>query len=224
MNNKFQVIVVTLLALGLSASVDARKYPDESDDGLKKVKVKNIDAAYWREGANLAGYDSVMIGDVDVSFRKNWQRDQNRDRRGASDRVTSEDMTKIRTAVAEGFVEMFVKELEDAGYTVVESAGENVLSLEPAIVDLDVRAPDIAQRQPGRVDTYTTSAGEMTLNLALYDSGSNSLIGRMIDERRAMDTGRLQFTNSITNRQEANVMFRAWAKALVRALDEAKSQ
>jgi hypothetical protein len=203
---------------------EAKKYPDVSDDGLARVEHRSLDAVYWREGATLAGYDQVMIGDVDVAFRKNWQRDQNRDRRSASDRVTAEDMTRIRAAVAEGFTAIFVGELEDAGYAVVDQPGDNVLALEPSIVDLDVRAPDVSMRQPGITRTYTTSAGEMTLNMALIDSGSNSLIGRVIDERRAMDTGRLQYSNSITNRQEANRMYRAWAKALVKALDEAEER
>ncbi len=100
--------------------------------------------------------------------------------------------------------------------------GEDVLALVPAIVDLDVHAPDLSMRQAGMSRTYTTSAGEMTLNMAFYDSDTNSLIGRIIDERRAIDTGRLQWSNSITNRQEANIIFRSWASRLVRALDESR--
>jgi hypothetical protein len=214
-----------LLAFGLalSGTALAKKYPDVSDDGLTRVESKRLDAVYWREGATLEGYDKVMIGDVDVSFRKNWQRDQNSSRRGASNRVTADDMTKIRAAVAEGFTEMFVKVLEEGGYTVVDQPGDDVLALEPSIVDLDVRAPDISMRQPGMTRTYTTSAGEMTLNMALFDSGSNSQIGRVIDRRRAMERGQqLQWSNSITNRQEANIMFRSWANALLDALNEAK--
>ncbi len=224
MKSRFTIAAVAIAGLFLASVTEAKKYPDVSDDGLARVDHKNLDAVYWREGATLAGYDQVMIGDVDVTFRKNWQRDQNRDRRSSSDRITAEDMTRIRAAVAEGFTAIFVGELEDAGYAVVDQPGDNVLVLEPSIVDLDVRAPDVSMRQPGITRTYTTSAGEMTLNMALVDSGSNSLIGRVIDERRAMDTGRLQYSNSITNRQEANRMYRAWAQALVKALDEAEER
>lgn len=216
-------LVLLILGAALAAPAFAKKYPDVSDDGLTRVESKRLDAVYWREGATLAGYDRVLIGDVDVSFRKNWQRDQNSSRRGASDRVTAEDMTKIREAVAEGFTEMFAKVLVESGYEVVDQPGDDVLALEPSIVDLDVRAPDISMRQPGITRTYTTSAGEMTLNMALLDSGSNSLIGRVIDRRRAMERGQqLQWSSSITNRQEANVMFRSWANALLDALNEAK--
>jgi hypothetical protein len=132
-------------------------------------------------------------------------------------------MTKIRTGVAEGFTEIFAKVLEEGGYVVVDEPGDDVLALEPSIVDLDVRAPDISMRQPGITRTYVASAGEMTLNMALFDSGSNSQIGRVIDRRRAMERGQqLQWSSSITNRQEANIMFRSWANALLDALNEAK--
>lgn len=194
-----------------------------ADDGLRKINHKSFDAVYWRDGATLAGYDRVLIDDVEVSFRKNWQRDQNRQRRSPNERITADDMTRIRTAVAEGFTEVLARELEAAGYEVVDAPGENVLALEPAIVDLDVFAPDVSMRQPGITRTYTAEAGRMTLNLELYDSGSNSLIGRVVDRRIARNTGTLQFSNQITNRQEANVIFRSWSRVLVRALQEAEN-
>ncbi|MEE4175664.1 MAG: DUF3313 family protein [Xanthomonadales bacterium] len=216
-------VLLILVAMAVSLPAFAKQYPDVSDDGLTRVDSKRLDAVYWRDGATLAGYDKVMIGDVDVSFRKNWQRDQNSRRRGTTDRITAEDMTKIRTGVAEGFTEIFAKVLEEGGYVVVDEPGDDVLALEPSIVDLDVRAPDISMRQPGITRTYVASAGEMTLNMALFDSGSNSQIGRVIDRRRAMERGQqLQWSSSITNRQEANIMFRSWANALLDALNEAK--
>ena len=223
MKRPMTLLTLFLTALLVTAPAFAKKYPDVSDDGLQRIDHKSLDAVYWREGATLAGYDQVMIDDIEVSFRKNWQRDQNSARRGASNRVTAEDMTRIREAVAEGFRDAFVKALTEAGFEVVDAPGDSVLALEPSIVDLDVNAPDISMRQAGRTNTYTTSAGQMTLNMALFDSGSNSLIGRVIDERRARDTGQLQFSNSITNRQEANLMFRRWANALVKALQEAEA-
>ncbi len=217
-------MLILLFSLALVACASSSKYPDQSDDGLKRIDNRSLDALYWREGASLEGYDKVMIGDVDVSFRKNWLRDQNIDRRDINNRVTPEDMEKIRSAVADGFTDVFIKELTSAGYAVVAVAGDDVLELEPAIVDLDLNAPDLSMRQPGMVSTYTTSAGQMTLNMAMYDSGTRSLIGRVIDERKDMDTGQLQFTNSITNKQAAIVMFRSWAKQLVRALDDSRSR
>lgn len=224
MKSLHKYLYLILLGLLVAGAAEARKYPDETDDGLVRVKHRGLDAVYWREGATLDSYDKVMIGDVDVSFRKNWQRDQNSSRRGTSNRITAEDMTKIRDAVAEGFRETFTKELESGGYQLVDTAGDDVLALEPSIVDLDVSAPDLSMRQAGMTRTYTTSAGRMTLNMDLLDSGSNSLVGRVIDERRDMDTGQLQWSNRITNQQAALVMYRAWARQLVKALDESRQR
>jgi hypothetical protein len=96
--------------------------------------------------------------------------------------------------------------------------------LQPAIVDLDVNAPDISMRQPGMVTTYTTSSGEMTLKLDLLDSSTNDLIGRVIDRRQDNSSGnQIQFSNSITNRADAERIVRSWANLLRKALDDAHS-
>lgn len=218
-------ITVAFLALALvsSPAFAWKKYPEETDDGLDRVKSRKVDALYKKEGASLAPYTKVRIEDISVAFRKNWMRDQNMDRVGVSNRITSEDMNKIQDGIAEIFMEEFTKELEEAGYPVVATDGDDVLLLKPEIIDLDVTAPDISMRQPGMVSTYTTSSGEMTLKLDFLDSSTNSLIGRIIDRREDQSGGyQIQYTNSITNRADAQRMIRSWANILIKALDEAK--
>ena len=72
--------------------------------------------------------------------------------------------------------------------------------------------------------TYTTSAGEMTLYVELFDSATGAKIGQAIDRQRALDNGRITYTNSVTNTAEANRILRKWANLLVDALDEAKAR
>jgi hypothetical protein len=163
----------------------------------------------------------VRIDSVDVSFRKNWLRDQNRSHRSLSGRISSSDMDDIREALAELFLEVFTEELEAGGYTVVNENGDDVLLLQPAIVDLDVAAPDTSLSQPGRTRTYSTSAGEMTLNMDFRDSATNSLIGRAIDRREDRPTNTITYSSRVTNTTEAKRMLRGWAKSLVEALDNA---
>lgn len=222
---RFFLTIATVVTLALfSVSAMAWKsYPDQTDDGLDRVKSKKVDALYWKEGADLEPYTKVRIEDASVAFRKNWMRDQNMDRVGVSNRINTEDMNKIQAGLAEIFKEQFTKELQDGGYQVVEEDGEDVLLLQPAIVDLDINAPDISMRQPGMVTTYTTSAGEMTLKMDLLDSSTNALIGRVIDRRQDNSSGnQIQYTNSITNRADAERIIRSWANILIKALDEAK--
>lgn len=222
---KRSMISAALLGLVFSASALAWKsYPDQTDDGLDRIKSKKVDAVYWKEGASLSQYNKVRIEDATVAFRKNWQRDQNQDRRNPSSRVTTEDMDEARAALAEAFKTEFTKELEKGGYSVVDTNGEDVLLLQPAIVNLDINAPDTSMNTAGMSRTYTTSAGEMTLNMDLRDSATNDLIGRVIDRREDRAAGSIQFSNSITNRADAERILRSWANILRKALDDAHEQ
>jgi hypothetical protein len=219
---QFSATIITV-ALFSSSAMAWKSYPDQTDDGLDRVKSRKVDALYKKEGADLKPYTKVRIEDCSVAFRKNWMRDQNMDRAGVSNRIKTEDMNKIQDGLAEIFREEFTEELQDGGYQVVEEDGEDVLLLQPAIVDLDVNAPDISMRQPGMVTTYTTSAGEMTLKMDFLDSSTNALIGRVIDRREDNSSGnQIQYSNSITNRADAERIIRSWANILIKALDEAK--
>jgi len=67
-------------------------------------------------------------------------------------------MEKIKADVAELFREVFTEKLGmDGGYEIVEAAGDDVLLVRPAIIDLDITAPDTMSA--GRSRTYTSSAG-----------------------------------------------------------------
>ncbi len=92
----------------------------------------------------------------------------------------------------------------------------------PAIINLDVNAPDTPQA--GRSNTYTASAGEMTLYIELYDSVTGDIIAKALDRQidRA-NAGFYTWTNSVTNRAAALRILRGWAKILVNALNEAKT-
>ena len=130
-------------------------------------------------------------------------------------------MVKIQEEVAATFREVFTKELVDAGYAMADEPGEDVLLVKPAIVDLDVTAPDI--RTPGRTMSYSESAGEMTLNLELFDSLTDDKIAKATDRKRDTYRGWLQWRTSVSNRADAKRMMSGWAKALTSTLDEARS-
>ncbi len=208
-----------IVASLLSGVVLAQSAGETTADGLAKIDSKRIDTLYWRPGASLGDYKRLMILEPTVAFRKNWERDQNRDR-SVSSRVTAEDMERIRKVVAEEFLAQFKAELQDRnGYEIVNTVGDDVLLLRPAIVDLDVTAPDVPTA--GRTRNYVTSAGEMTLNVELFDSATNELIGRAIDRQEARTAGgKFEVANRITNLSDARRVMRQWASILRRALDE----
>jgi hypothetical protein len=195
-----------------------------SHDGLLLQDSAGFGAVYAREGVVLDGYDQFAIDDCTVAFRANWLEDQNRGRRPLTTRVDPKDMAAIRSSVAalcdEAFRDML---LADPPYTVVDDAeqGPSTLVLRPAIVDLDVVAPDL--RNLGVLRTFTAGAGAMTLRLEVADGHTGEVLFRVIDRQRdvaSMDTGTgLRWSNRVTNRREADRMLRHWAKHLRDGLD-----
>jgi hypothetical protein len=164
----------------------------------------------------------VNILDPYVAFKKNWERDQRRSA-ASSLRLTSKDIENIKTKLAEEFRLVFTEVLEDGGYPVVETAGDDVLLVRPAIINLDVTAPDVPRA--GRTTSYVSSAGEMTLYVELYDSVTGDLIAKALDRRAdGYNNSFYTWSNSVTNKAAAERIIKGWANILLEALKEARER
>ncbi|MDH4021365.1 MAG: DUF3313 domain-containing protein, partial [Xanthomonadales bacterium] len=159
-------IVVLVFGMATVSSAWAKK-PAVDNEGMELVRDSELATVYADPGADLSIYNSVWLKDAEVSFRKNWQRDQRRT--SSHMRVRTSDMEKIQDDVATLFREVFTKELTEGGYQLVEEAGGDVLLVKPAIVNLDVVAPDVGNSSSFS-RSYSNRAGEMTLNIELFDS------------------------------------------------------
>jgi hypothetical protein len=185
-------------------------------DGLKPVPDSTLVMAYIDPEADFSVFRRVKILNPHVAFRSNWQRDQNRSR---SRNIRSRDMERIKADVASLFKTVFTERLEaDDGFEVVDEADYDVLLLRPAIVDLDITAPDT--QTAGRSQTFTASAGAATLYIELFDSVTGDIIGRAADRQVVRSAaGGVSWSNRVTNAQEARRMFGAWADQLRKFLD-----
>jgi hypothetical protein len=184
-------------------------------DNLVPVKDAKMTMAYIDPDADFSVFKRVAILEPFVAFRSNWQRDQNRSR---SRNISARDMERIKADVATLFERVFTERLEAAGYEVVDGANEDVLLLRPAIIDLDITAPDT--RAGGRSRTFTASTGAATLYLQLFDSLSGDIIGRAADRQAARRSGgTVSWSNSVTNTADARRMMGGWADSLVGFLD-----
>jgi hypothetical protein len=222
MKHQYRGIRKTFILLGLlmgSLAIAADDFPDTTTEGLKRIDAKKADVVYWQDGATLEGYQRIGLLDCYVAFRKDWARDQNRNSASRTNRVGDDDMERIKKDLAAEFRTVFTEELtEKGGYEMTDTGGADVLILRPAIINLDVVAPDL--KDIGRVDNFVSSAGAMTLYLELYDGATGAIIARIVDQRDD-NKGFTQRANSVTNRAAADRILRTWADALRGALDDA---
>lgn len=186
-------------------------------DGLVLVEDAEVHAAFIHPDADFSVFKRVALLPALVAFRSDWQRRQNRGSRSRN--VRASDMERIKEDVADLLNDVFIEQLEAAGYEVVNDADDDVLILRPAILDLDVVAPD--NRSAGRSRTYTATTGAATLLLELFDSTTGQILGRAVDRRTAGRSGGFAtHSNRVTNRSDARREFRVWANQLVEFLDQ----
>ena len=223
-SNNLTLLLAALLMTATTPTLaqNNEELPEVTEDGLRLVPDSKLAVVYAEPGASLAEYKRVNILDPYVAFKKNWERDQRRSSAGSL-RLTSKDIENIKNKLAEEFRLVFTEVLEDGGYPVVETAGDDVLLIRPAIINLDVTAPDVPRA--GRTTSYVASAGEMTLYVELYDSVTGDLIAKALDRRAdGYNNSFYTWSNSVTNKAAADRIIKGWASILLDALKEAKER
>jgi hypothetical protein len=215
--------VVAVTALASIPVVQAKEAPPETTpEGLVLLKSTKSRISYVKPGATFTQYNRVAILDPLVEFEKDWQKDYNSSRRGTSGRVSDSDVERMKTGLAAEFKKVFADELQNkGGYAVVTTAAPDVLVLRPALLNVEVSAPDLME--PGINATVVRSAGQMTLFLELWDSSTNTLLARVLDAAADTDSFAKQ-ANRVTNTQAADRILRDWARELRLRLDEVKGK
>ncbi len=92
-------ILVALTGSLLSVSAHAKKFPDVTADGLERVKGSKMQAVYMAPGADFSGYDKILLQPATVAFKKNWERDLQRNERRV---IPEQDITNIRARLYPG--------------------------------------------------------------------------------------------------------------------------
>ena len=216
---KNSVLFFLIPCLILSAACVSNTRPQTTHDGLVLVPDTKFSAVYKKPNAQLSEYKKFAIVTCQVVFKKNWLKDQNYNR-NLSQRISQKDVDRIKKALSTECDKHFKEVLlQEPSYPLTNTIDKDkpVLILRPSIINLEINAPDVLS--PGRTRTYTTSAGEMTLFLELIDNRTGDILARVVDKRRGLDSGRMQWTNSITNRAEAERILGNWARLLRKGLD-----
>jgi Protein of unknown function (DUF3313) len=214
-------ILRTLLVAFAAIAVPLTAQTPDSWDGLTKIRGRKADALYLLPGADFRTYTKVQLDPTEVAFRRNYQRDYNRTARGLGARLDNDEVARIAEAARSGFEEIFADAFRDGGYQVVTEPGPDVVRIRTGVLDLYVSAPD--QMQPGRTRTYSAEAGQATVFIEVRDSLAGTLLGRAVDQR-VIDDDVASIRNRATNRADFEEVFRYWARASVRGLDELKAR
>ena len=217
---RLTVALACVMLFCAPAVAKKEQLPEVDKDGLHLLKDTKVAVAYAKPGASLEPYTKLKILDCFVDFKKDWERDYNMNQLGLEGRVTDKDAEAIKDGLAAEFKKVFTDELTKKGFEVVDDVGPEVLLLRPALINVDVVAPDIMRAQMER--TWIQSAGEMTLYMELYDSATSTLLARVVDPR-ADDRGMAQVANRVTNRAAADRILRSWADLLAKHLGEVKN-
>jgi hypothetical protein len=215
----FAGCLIASLAFAAPGQLQAREpLPQVSPEGLQLQPDTKVRAVYLKPGATFDKYHRVAIVNTYVEFAKDWEREYNDTAVGLQGRVRPQDMERMKTGVAAAFKEVFTEELQDkGGYQVVDAAAADVLVLRPAIINLQVTAPDL--HSANMKQTIVRSAGQMTLYLELWDSSTNTLLARIMDPQA--DDGIGGVATRATNRYAMNEILEDWAVRLRKHLDAA---
>jgi hypothetical protein len=214
-------LCVFLLA-GAASVVHAKDAPPQvSPEGLELQQTKHKNRlVYLRPGADFSKFQRVGLIDCYVEFEKDWQEDYNRSRIGLEGKVKDEDVERMKAGLAAEFKRVFAEELQkNGGYEVVNAAAPDVLVLRPALINVEVSAPDIMTAGISR--TVVRSAGQMTLYLELWDGGTNTLLARIMDAEADPDSF-AQVASGVSNKAAADRILGAWARELRERLDSVR--
>lgn len=187
-----------------------------SPDGLVPVRLRGFDEAYLLPHADFRPYTRVLLEGARVSYRKGWLRDANDRGTTLIGRVTDDDARAFLESARRGFDGEWAEAFRDAGFEVVAASGEGVLRIAPRVVDLSVSAP--AATTTGISRSFTTQAGEATLELEVRDSVTGALLGRIRDRRGTMKSPTLQRVFPGDGERDFRQLFGQWAVIAAREL------
>ncbi len=207
------IALISSSLVGCSTTGSGVALPDTTEEGLKKVNVKGIDAAYVRPGSSLGNYKRILLDPVQVSFSKDWKPDKT----GSYLPLSQEDRERIRKDLADLFITTATEVLEKGGYPVVTESAPDVLRITAELADVYINAPDTMSA--GRSYSFVMSAGHMTLVAELRDSETGQIMARVFDQREARNDHYLQLSTSVSNSAEAREAVRMWANVLLGRLN-----
>jgi hypothetical protein len=187
-------------------------------DGLYPVDNSVLQFAEVRRDIDLSGYTAFMLSPVEVAYQKDP---------GQRSPGSPEANFALSAREMESFKESFQTEVrraltENDGYELVDEPGPNVLRLDAHLIDLVVRVNNEATA--GRNRSFTSSYGEVTMILELYDSQSGQILARAAERADpTRSTYEVVEVRPALVRADVSRLFRHWAVTVRERLDALRS-
>ena len=102
----------------------------------------------------------------------------------------------------------------------VEEVADDVLVIQPAIIDLDIISPDTPGTSGMR--SLYASVGSMLLYMELIDSVTSDKLVKVLDNKQDFSHRNPNVRNRVRNEKAAREMLGEWAELLRLGLDEAR--
>lgn len=220
-NSIATLLIAILVFSGATFAADKKDPPQTTPEGLNLIKHTKNRIVYAADDVDLGQYTKVMIVECAVAFKKNWQRDYNRNVIDLDGRITDKDVARYKEQIAAEFKKVFTEVMTKKGHEIVTEPASDVIVLRPAIINVVASAPDTRSATMSR--TFVADPGQMTLYLELYDSVSSSMLAEIIDAESATRTGMMMsYSSRATNLAAVDRMLRDWANELAGHFGEVK--
>lgn len=220
---RFGVLIGLCSALTFAHTmpVSAQAPPQTSDGLVLKVHTKS-ELIWVKPGADFSKFDKVMILHCYVAMQKDWQQNYNANvGPDLSAMVSDADVQQIESTLSDAFKKVFTTELQKGGYQVTNTVAPDVLLLRPAIINVQVTAPDLMTA--GMNANVISSAGSGTFYLELWAPSTHTLLAKAMDAQADQQPFAQQAT-SVTNMQAADIILRKWADGLVSHLNSVRGK
>ena len=204
------LVIASALFLGACASgpsIQTGPDAEMTHDGLVRVDNTAMQLVWVRPGADLSGYDKVMLPGVGIEFRPVT--------RSANEYDIPEDARERLRGI---FRDAFQESLGDSDrFQLVTERGPGTLLVYGGLTDVVSRNPG----DPGGRDAvWIREIGEATIVLEVRDSETEAILARAADRRIAENmSGNLSSTNRVTTQTEVRRLANTWASQLRRGLE-----
>jgi hypothetical protein len=214
--------------VGCAAGPGGVQYASEglyltTPDGLHRVESWKFGGAFVKPGADLARYDSVVIGDVSIAYKP--PRSPAHASRHGIQRGTYLLSPRAANSFKRYLQKALAKELDKSdGLVVAQRPASNAIHVSGHIVDLVVRTPP-NWGVGNALTAFVANRGEFTLIFDLRDAESGAPLLRVGGRYAIKFDGARAYipANLVSSAAAARSIFREKAARLRRQLDEVRA-